>query len=77
METTRLVHDRIVGKEYFDSRTIEAEKNIEELKKRKAVYKCAYELVMGHSPTKVSTSNYKNVGPNYRTQGARLNGQTL
>lgn len=77
METTRLVHDKIVSKDYFDSRLIAKEKTIEDLKKRNMVYKCTYELVTGHLPTKVSTSNYKNPGPNYRLQGATMNGQKL
>lgn len=73
MELTRLVHDKIVGEEYFDSRLIDKEKSIESLKKRKMVYKCTYELFTGHVPPKSYESNPTR--REYTENGGKLNGK--
>jgi len=76
MDKERLIHKRIIRKEYKDVRLEARTQRREALKKKKAVYKCAYELVMGHEPVKSSTGIDRK-GPHYRTQGATMNGQKL
>jgi len=76
MDKERLLHKRIVRREYKDVRVEAKLRRREALKKKKAVYKCAYELVMGHEPVKASSGICRK-GPTYRTQGATMNGQKL
>ena len=64
---------------YEDTRKIEDALKIERLIKKKAVYKCNYELMMGHAPAKNSNLNYASSKPTVlaRQGGATLNGRAL
>jgi len=76
MEKSRLIHKKILRKMYKDTREVEKDKERERLKSIKAVYKGAYELVMGYEMPR-SYGSMSREGPNYRGQGATMNGQKL
>ena len=63
---------------YVDDRKEKVAKNRETLREKKLVYKCNYELVMGHIPHKASMS-IAATRPRQmaRTSDATLNGSTI
>jgi len=76
MEKSRLKHKKIVRRMYKDTREEERATVRAHLKSINAVYKGSYELVMGYEMPR-SYGSISREGPNYRMQGATLNGQKL